>query len=52
MILDDTENRKAIFYWLKRCYEIRPLCISLRKMSAHRRDFDKTKCMPFLIKDE
>ena len=22
------------------------------KMSAYRRDFDKTKCMSFLIKDE
>ena len=29
----------------------RPLCIVLPKMSAGRRDFDKTKCMSFLIKD-
>ena len=29
-----------------------PLCIFLPKMSAHRRDLDKTKCMSFLIKDE
>ena len=27
-------------------------CIFLPKMSAYRRDFDKTKCMSFLIKDE
>ena len=27
-------------------------CIFLPKMSAYRTDFDKTKCMPFLIKDE
>ena len=31
--------------------KIRPLCIFLPKMSAYRRDFDKTKCMSFLIKD-
>ena len=29
-----------------------PLCIFVPKISAHRRDFDKTKCMSFLIKDE
>ena len=28
-----------------------PLCILLPKMSAHRRDFDETKYMYFLIKD-
>ena len=32
--------------------EIRPLCIFLPKMSAYRRDFDETKYMSFLIKDE
>ena len=26
---------------------IRPLCIFLPKMTAYRRDFDETKCMPF-----
>ena len=30
----------------------RPLCIFLSKISAYRIDFDKTKCMSFLIKDE
>ena len=30
----------------------RPFCIFLPKMSAYRKDFDKTKCMSFLIKDE
>ena len=29
-----------------------PLYIFVPKISAHRRDFDKTKCMSFLIKDE
>ena len=31
---------------------IRPLCIFFPKMSVYRKDFDKTKCMSFLIKDE
>ena len=30
---------------------IRPLCISLPKMSEYRRDFDESKWMFFLIKD-
>ena len=30
----------------------RTLCTFLPKMSKYRRDFDKTKCMSFLIKDE
>ena len=32
-------------------YKIRLLCIFLPKMSAYRKDFDKTKCMSFLIKN-
>ena len=32
--------------------KIIPLCIFLPKMIICRRDFDKTKCMYFLIKDE
>ena len=32
--------------------KIRPLCIFLPKMSVYRRDFDKTKCMSFLITEE
>ena len=31
--------------------KIRPLCIFLPKMSTCIRNFDKTKCMSFLIKD-
>ena len=31
--------------------KIRHLCIFLSKMNACRKDFNKTKCMPFLIKD-
>ena len=30
----------------------RPLCIFLPKMSGYRRDFDETKFMSFLIKDD
>ena len=32
--------------------EVRPLCKLLPKMSAYRRDFDETKYMPLLIKDD
>ena len=32
--------------------KIRPLFVFHPKMSRYRRDFDKTKCMSFLIKDE
>ena len=38
------------FIGYKDAKKIRPLCIFLPKMSAYRRDFDKTKCMSFLIK--
>ena len=38
------------FIGYKDAKKIRPLCIFLPKMSAYRRDFNKTKCMPFLIK--
>ena len=31
---------------------IRPLSIFLPKLSAYRRDFDKTKIISFLMKDE
>ena len=30
----------------------RPLCLLLPKLSANRRNFDETKCMAFLIKDD
>ena len=32
--------------------KIRPLCIFFPKMSAYRIDFDKTRCISFLIKNE
>ena len=32
--------------------EIRPLCIFLPKMSTYRRDFDETKYVSFLIKND
>ena len=31
---------------------MKPLCIFLPKMSAYRKDFNETKCMPFLTKDD
>ena len=40
------------FIGYKDAKKIRPLCIFLPKMSAYGRDFDKTKCMSFLRKDE
>ena len=39
------------FIGYKNAKKVRPLCMLLQKMSACRRDFDKTKYMPFLIKD-
>ena len=32
--------------------KLRPLCIVLPKMSSYRRDFDETKYISFLIKDD
>ena len=40
------------FIGYKVAKKIRPVCIFLPKMNAYRKDFDKTKCMSFLIKDE
>ena len=37
---------------IKMLKKIRRLNIFLQKMSAYRRDFDKTKYMSFLVKDE
>ena len=37
---------------IKMLKQTRLLCIFLPKMRAYRRDFAKTKCMSFLIKDE
>ena len=39
------------FTGYKDAKKVRSLCIFLPKMSAYRRDFDKTKCMTFLIKN-
>ena len=41
-----------ILWGIKVLKKIRPLYIFLPKMSAYTRGFDKTKCIPFLIKDE
>ena len=41
-----------MFYWLQGCKEITPLYIFFPKMRASRRDFDKTKYLSFLIKDD
>ena len=40
------------FIGYKNVKKIRPLCIFCSKMSICVRDFDKTKCMNFLIKNE
>ena len=46
------KNGFEYFIGYKDAKKIRPLCIFLPKMSAYGRDFDKTKCMSFLRKDE
>ena len=40
------------FIGYKDTKNIRPSCIFFPKMSPYRRDFDTTKCMSFLRKDE
>ena len=45
------KNRFKYFTGYKDTKKILPLFIFLPKMSAYRRNFDKTKCMIFLIKD-
>ena len=41
---------KRVFIGYKDVKKVRPLCIILPKMIAHRRDSDETKYMSFLIK--
>ena len=47
-------GKKAFKYFIsyKDGKKIKPLCIFLPKRSAYRKDFDETKYMSFLIKDE
>ena len=47
-------GKKDLKYFIgyKVAKKIRPLCIFFPKMSAYRKDFDETKYMPFLIKDD
>ena len=47
-------DRKVSKYFIgyKDGKKIIPFCIFLPKTSAYRRDFDKIKCMSFLVKDE
>ena len=45
-------NGFKCFVGYKDARKIRPLYIFLPKMSASWREFDKTKCVSFLIKDE
>ena len=40
------------FFCYKDAKKLRPLCIFLQEMSVYRRDFDETKYMTFLIKDD
>ena len=46
------KNDFKYFIGYKDAKRIRPLCILLPKMSAYRRNFDETKCVSFLTKDE
>ena len=45
------KNGFKYFIGYKDAKEIIPLYIFFTKMSAYRRDFDKTRCMTFLIKN-
>ena len=45
-------GKKEFKYFIRYKDAKKLYCILLPKMSAYRIDFDKTKCMPFLIKDE
>ena len=42
----------TIFIGYNNPKQIWPLCIFLPKMHTYRQDFDKTKCMAFLIKED
>ena len=46
------KNDFEFFIGYKDHKKIRPLCIFVPKRSSYRKDFDKTKCMSFLIKYE
>ena len=46
------KNDFKYFIGYKDAKRIRPLCILLPKISAYRRNFNKTKCVSFLTKDE
>ena len=46
------KNDFKYFIGYKDAKKIRSLCIFPPKMRAHRRDFEKTKCMSFLMKNE
>ena len=43
---------KDIMKIVKSLAFVRPLCVFLPKMSVYRTDFDETKYVPFLIKDD
>ena len=47
-------GKKEFKYFIgyKDAKRIRPLCIFFPKMIVYRRDFDKTECVSFLIKNE
>ena len=47
-------SKKGLKYFIdyKDGKKFRPLCVTLPKMSAYRRDFNGTKYMSFLIKNE
>ena len=47
-------GKKGFKYFIgyKDARKIKPLCIFLPKMSAYRKDFNETKYLPFLIKED
>ena len=45
-------TRFWIFHWYEDAKKLNLLCIFCPKLSVYKRDFDKTKCIYFLIKDE
>ena len=46
-------GKKGFKYFIgyKHAKKIKPLCVYLPKMTAYREDFDETKYISFLIKD-
>ena len=57
MYLSDIANLKIKYHQYnklntKDAKKVRPLCIFLPKLSAYRRDFDESKSISFLMKED